>query len=186
MRALASRTGSSRRRFPNDLVRAFSSSRIVLETRPSPQDWPELRGSDQDGAARDVPVFREPFSLRVAGAASSARVIRGSSPRAGRVVGAFSGVEHDHVVALDLESGDELWRAPLGPRFPGTQGAEDGPTSTPCIFEERVFAPGPRGRLVALDLGDGRERWSTDLVRALRCQTWARTGSERPPFPSAA
>ena len=137
---------------------ALSTSATVV------QDWPELRGPTQNGVAPAATVFSKPFDLRVAwrrdlGAGYSAVVVADD-----RVVGTFSDGTDDRIVALDVRSGDVLWSVPFGPTFRGKQGAEDGPSSTPCIAGGRVFAAGPRGRLMAIDLVEGRELWSVDLV----------------------
>ena len=131
---------------------------------PVLQEWPELRGPNQDGAARDVAIFSQPFHLRLAWRRDLGAGYSGVVAVEGRVVGTFSDGTDDQVVALDVSTGDVLWSVRLGPMFPGTQGAEDGPSSTPCIAGGRVFATGPRGRLVAVDLEEGRELWSVDLV----------------------
>jgi outer membrane protein assembly factor BamB/enterochelin esterase-like enzyme len=136
---------------------------LLLSLTTAPQDWPELRGPHQDGSARSD-VFSEPFELRRAwsrdlGPGYSAVVVVD-----GTLVGTFSDGTDDVVVALDAATGAERWRARLGPTFEGNQGSEDGPTSTPCIADGRVFAPGPRGNLLALRLEDGEVLWSVDLV----------------------
>lgn len=128
------------------------------------QDWPELRGPNQDGAIDAAGVFDDPFDLRVAWAQplgsgySNVVVVDGS------LVGTFSDGEEDRILALDAADGRELWRASFGPTFRGQQGSEDGPTATPCVRDGIVFAPGPRGVLLALDLASGRELWSLDLA----------------------
>ena len=134
------------------------------------QDWPELRGPDQDGAVRRVSVYSEPFELRTAWSQALGSGYSGVAVADGVVVGTFSDGTDDHVVALDVETGAELWRFRFGPTYRGQQGSEDGPTSTPCIFEGKVFAPGPRGNLVALDLKSGERLWSIDLAQRFGAQ----------------
>jgi len=83
------------------------------------------------------------------------------------VVTQFSDGEHDYVVALAAADGAERWRHALGPVYRGHDGSEDGPISTPLIGTDVVVALDPRGKLVALDLASGEQRWTTDLVGEL-------------------
>ena len=69
----------------------------------------------------------------------------------------------DYVVALDPETGRDLWATRIGPTYRGHDSSEDGPIATPAIDGADVFAIGPHGLLVALDLKTGRERWRHDL-----------------------
>jgi enterochelin esterase-like enzyme/outer membrane protein assembly factor BamB len=76
----------------------------------------------------------------------------------------FASGEVDVVAALDLKSGDELWRYELGEKYEGHDGSDDGPVGTPTVSKNVVFALGPRGRLVALSLADGKEIWQRELT----------------------
>ena len=96
---------------------------------------------------------------RAVGSAYSAIVVANGS-----VVTMASDHTNDSVIALDEESGDELWREPIAETYPGRNGALDGPVSTPVIDGDVVFALGPFGDLVALDLQTGQKRWSTHLM----------------------
>jgi glucose dehydrogenase len=69
----------------------------------------------------------------------------------------------DYVVALDADTGKDVWATRVGPTYRGHDSSEDGPIATPTIDGTDVFAVGPHGVLVALDLNTGRERWRQDL-----------------------
>jgi outer membrane protein assembly factor BamB len=71
----------------------------------------------------------------------------------------------DFVVALDAATGRERWATPVAPTYKGHDGSNDGPIATPAIDRNQVFALGPHGHLVALQLPNGREQWRHDLVR---------------------
>ena len=77
----------------------------------------------------------------------------------------------DYVVALDTETGNDVWTARVGPTYRGHDSSEDGPIATPTIDGSDVFAVGPHGALVALDLNTGRERWRHDLQTAFGAET---------------
>lgn len=62
------------------------------------------------------------------------------------------------LVALDQDSGRELWKVDLGPFV-----SEDGPGTSPIMFEDMVILnfdqDKPKSFLLALDARTGRERW---------------------------
>jgi enterochelin esterase-like enzyme/outer membrane protein assembly factor BamB len=130
-------------------------------------DWPHLRGPAADGVVRASGAFERGVALRVAWRAPLGPAYSGVAVAGGRVVTMMSDGEHDHVVALDAESGAERWRHALGPVYRGHDGSEDGPVSSPIVARETVFALSPRGTLVALALADGKPRWTLDLVGEL-------------------
>ncbi|HWI20847.1 MAG TPA: PQQ-binding-like beta-propeller repeat protein [Vicinamibacterales bacterium] len=80
----------------------------------------------------------------------------------------------DFVVALDAQTGREQWSVRIGPTYRGHGGSDDGPISTPAIDGNDVFALGPNGQLLAIDLASGKERWRHDLVSAFSADapTW--------------
>ena len=71
----------------------------------------------------------------------------------------------DAIVSMDAATGQERWRAPLGPTHRGHDGSHDGPIATPAVDGTDLFAVGPHGTLVAIDAGTGKERWRHDLVK---------------------
>jgi outer membrane protein assembly factor BamB len=80
----------------------------------------------------------------------------------------------DYVTALDSNTGRELWSVRIGPTYKGHGGSDDGPISTPAVDGNDLFALGPNGHLIAIDVGTGRERWRHDLVRdfSAAAPTW--------------
>jgi outer membrane protein assembly factor BamB len=71
----------------------------------------------------------------------------------------------DYVVSLQAATGRERWRTAVGPTYRGHDGSHDGPIATPAVDGRDVFAVGPHGVVLALDLETGRERWRHDLVK---------------------
>jgi outer membrane protein assembly factor BamB len=53
----------------------------------------------------------------------------------------------------------------VGPTYRGHGGSNDGPIATPAIEGNDLFALGPHGQLIAVDVESGKERWRHDLVR---------------------
>jgi outer membrane protein assembly factor BamB/enterochelin esterase-like enzyme len=127
------------------------------------QDWPRYRGANSDGRLEAPGLFEKDFELSVAwkrplGSGYSGIVVGEES-----LVTMFSDGTSDVVIALDPATGAERWRAVIEETYRGHDGSHDGPIATPLIAEGRVFALGPWGRFVALDLATGKELWSHHL-----------------------
>jgi outer membrane protein assembly factor BamB len=151
------------------MVATLSSTVVALAARParSADDWPQLWGPRVDAAveARTTPgaaglreLWRRPI-----GSGFSGITIVGERGYTGESDGTT-----DHAIAFDVRTGKTLWRAPLGETYRGHDGSRDGPISTPAVASGRVFLPGPRGSLIALDAASGRELWRKDLVGELK------------------
>ncbi len=130
--------------------------------------WPGFRGPLVAGTTRDevVPPTGD-FRLEIAWKQPIGSGYSGISIGAGIVVTMFADGDEDVVAAFDPRTGEPRWRVPLGPSYKGHDGSYDGPTSTPLVHAGRVFALGPRGRLLALEAESGRTLWSIDLVEDL-------------------
>ncbi len=82
----------------------------------------------------------------------------------GRAMTLFSDGKDDVIAAFNTSDGREYWRYRLDETYKGHDGSQDGPLSTPAIWDGRVFALSARGKLVALDAVNGQEIWKSDLV----------------------
>jgi outer membrane protein assembly factor BamB len=123
--------------------------------------WPGLWGPSRTGATagpKTPSAFKELWRKPAAGGYSE--VI--SAGNRAYTLELKNGT--DYAVALDADSGREVWRARIGETYRGHDGSHDGPISTPAIDGSDLFALGPRGHLVALNAADGKERWRHDLV----------------------
>jgi len=68
-------------------------------------------------------------------------------------------------VALDANTGAELWAVDIGPtNYSGGVGYDDGPRSTPAVQNGRVFVLSSFLTLDALDATNGGAIWSKDLL----------------------
>jgi outer membrane protein assembly factor BamB len=131
---------------------------------PSPDDWPGLWGPARNGSAGsalpDAPraldvVWRRPVQGGYSEIAVRGGVAFTMELRAGE----------DFVIALDAATGKDRWALRVGPTYKGHGGSDDGPISTPAVEGDDLFALGPHGHLIAVDVRTGRERWRHDLVR---------------------
>lgn len=136
-------------------------------------DWPGLWGPARNGTAPGKLTIasseRKVLWRRPVGGGYSEVAVHGNR--------AFTMELHDgidYVSALDATSGRELWKVRVGPTYRGHGGSDDGPISTPAIEGNDLFALGPRGQLIALEVASGSERWRHDLVTAFgaAAPTW--------------
>ena len=150
------------------LLRAAAVSAVfaLLATPASPaDDWPQYRGAEGSaGVTTSGLLDRSEVSLKVSWRTKIGSGYSGVVVAHGRVVTMFSDGQSDVLVALNEQSGSELWRYEVGETYGGHDGSHTGPISTPLIAGDVVVALGPRGKLVAVEAVSGEVRWSTDLV----------------------
>ena len=127
--------------------------------------WPGFRGPDVDGVSRSE-GFGGDVGLEIAWKRPIGSGYAGIAVGAGIVVTMFADGDRDVIAAYDPESGDELWRVPIGDGYKGHDGSFNGPISTPLVDGDRVIGLSPKGRLFAVDRADGATVWSVDLVEA--------------------
>jgi outer membrane protein assembly factor BamB len=132
-------------------------------------DWPAFRGGPDLGRApasalpKELNAESNPvWSADLPGRGPSSPIVIGNKA----IVTASSGAKQDrlHVLAFDVESGDQLWER----QFWATGRTATHPTSavasnTPCSDGERIFALFSSNDLVCLDL-DGRLLWYRGLA----------------------
>lgn len=134
-------------------------------------DWPQYRGPNHDGVSSemvrtnwtDAPP-RQIWKIPLEPGLSSFAVGGGKAfTQVRRVV---QGESREVCVALNADTGQELWATPLGVAdYPdGGVGSDDGPRSTPSVDGGRVYVLTTYLRLACLDAGDGGVLWSRDLV----------------------
>jgi len=133
----------------------------------SADDWPQLWGPSVTAAVEAQspagPAGLRELWRRPIGSGFSGITIVGERGYTGESDGTT-----DHAIAFDVRTGKTLWKAPLGETYRGHDGSRDGPIATPAVASGRVFLPGPRGTLVALDAASGRELWRKDLPAELK------------------
>jgi outer membrane protein assembly factor BamB len=150
------------------LVVAHSSG-----SRSAATDWPGLWGPSRNGTTTgEFGSFRrEPDVLwRRAVAGGYSEVVTSG----GRAFTLELRDGSDFIVALDAATGREQWNVRIGPTYRGHGGSDDGPIATPAVDGDELFAVGPHGHLVAVEVATGKERWRHDLPAAFgaTAPTW--------------
>lgn len=131
-------------------------------------DWPRFRGVKQDGISPDSGVLKEwpaggpkkLWSYDEAGAGYSAYSIVG-----GRLFTAGTRGEKLVAIALNAETGAELWVSELGvdDQSGYSAGWGHGPRGIPTFDSGKLYLLGPKGDLYCVDAEGGKVLWSKDL-----------------------
>ena len=149
---------------PMTFAAVFAAGLCATPAHGQPADWPHVRGPGYDGSSADTgladswpaggpPVLWE----RELGQGYSGFVIAD-----GRAFTQFQSRTGQFVVALDPDTGAEVWRRRVGwPWQPA--GAYPGPYATPTWHAGRVYYATPTGTVGCLDAAGGGEVWAADV-----------------------
>ncbi|TAK93266.1 MAG: alcohol dehydrogenase [Verrucomicrobia bacterium] len=150
--------------------RAFRCLFALLCTAASltAADWPQYRGPNHDGSSPEKilktwpaegpkVIWKAPLgpsfgSFAVSGGKAFCFIQR-----------KVDGADKEVAIALDANTGKELWSVPLGKPTYDQQGG-DGPRSTPTVDGDRVYLFGAFQILTCLDAASGKQIWQHDLV----------------------
>ncbi|MCL5097066.1 MAG: PQQ-like beta-propeller repeat protein [Candidatus Omnitrophica bacterium] len=155
-------------------------------------DWPQYRGPDHDGVSTDkildswpVDGPRKLWQVPLTDGFSSFAIGQGKAFTL--VARTIDGQKQEVCVALDLDSGKELWAAPLGQakyEGGGDEGAPDnrggdGPRSTPTIDGDRIYTLSAYLVLTCFEANTGKVIWSRDLLKEYggKIITWENAAS---------
>ena len=138
----------------------------------SAASWTQYRGSNHDATATEPirtnwtaepprVLWRKPlpFGLSSFSVGENRRLYTMARRTSG-------GEQREFCVALNADTGDELWATEVGlADYPhGGVGSDDGPRSTPTIVGDRVITFGSYMNLMCLDAASGDEIWSHELI----------------------
>jgi outer membrane protein assembly factor BamB len=144
---------------------------ILLPTAALAGTWTQYRGSNHDASAGE-PIRTNwnetlpsvlwkkalPFGLSSFSVGDNGRLYTMGRRR-------IATGDTEFCIALDAQTGNELWAAPIGlADYPsGGVGSDDGPRSTPTIDGDHVIAFGSYLNLACLNAATGAEIWKRDL-----------------------
>ena len=132
-------------------------------------DWPQYRGPNHDGSTPEKISLKWPTEGPRQVWKAELGYSFGSFAVAGGKAFCFiqrkvDGQDREVAVALDANSGKELWASPVGQPTYDKQGG-DGPRSTPTVSGGFVYLLGAYQVLSCLDANTGKEIWQRDLVK---------------------
>lgn len=128
-------------------------------------DWPQWRGPDRTDVSRETGLLKtwpadgpkRAWIYDKAGNGYSGPAIAG-----GKLFTMGTRDESECLLALDANTGRELWVAQAGGVFRERRG--DGPRSTPTVDGDRVFAMSGDGILICANVGDGKVLWQQSMT----------------------
>ncbi len=140
---------------------------LALATTASALDWPQWRGPDRTDLSKETGLLKQwpaegpkqVWIFKNAGQGYSGPSIVGGKFF---TLGTRDGQEI--LLALDANTGKELWTHPLGSILGNGWG--DGPRSTPSVDAGKVYALSGPGTLACVSDADGKEVWTTKMSDA--------------------
>jgi len=138
-----------------------------VSTSFAAEDWPQWRGSNRDGISRETGLLQQwpaggpPVVWKTNGLGSGYSTVTIAD---GRIFTLGAERDAEYVIARDVASGKELWRARSGRRYRNGRG--DGPRGAPTVDGNRVYALGGNGDLSVLDVSSGKRVWSINVLEA--------------------
>ncbi len=140
-----------------------------LAGSPPPIDWPQWQGPTRDAVSQERGLLKEwprggpPLAWKVTGLGGGDSAC---SVAAGRIFG-MGNLKGDAVVWARAEKdGKELWVTRIGPAYPQRMPqSKEGPSCTPTVDEDRLYAIGMGGELVCLRVSDGKILWQWSFTR---------------------
>ena len=131
-------------------------------------DWPQWRGPNRDDHSPDTGLLKQwpKEGPKLLWMSKEVGLGYGGYSIVGRqlfTVGLRDNKEF--LLALDANTGKELWAAPIGAKYGEEHG--DGPRMTPTVDGDRVYALGALGGLICANTADGKIVWQKSLVSDL-------------------
>jgi outer membrane protein assembly factor BamB len=146
---------------------ATLSCAMLCSAAANADDWPQWLGPHRDGASPEkIAPWKElkPSWKKPVGEGNSSPIVAGGVVYLHTKV---KGKDAEKVQAFDAKSGDLKWektydKAPFKPLF------GEGPRSTPCVHEKRLFTLGNTGTLCCWNIADGELLWRHDTLKEFK------------------
>jgi outer membrane protein assembly factor BamB len=147
-----------------DAVEGGTKETGVGPSATSSMDWPQWRGPDRTGVSKESGLLqswsadgpRQVWVYKNAGEGYSAPAIVD-----GKLFTLGTRENQECLLALDANTGEELWSARIGPVFRERRG--NGPRGTPTVDADRVYALSGQGDLICANVADGKVVWRSSL-----------------------
>lgn len=127
-------------------------------------DWPQWRGPNRDDNSTETGLLKQwpAEGPRRAWLFDKAGMgYAGFSIAKGKLFTLGTRDGKEILLALDANTGQELWATPVGDIL--TNGWGDGPRSTPTVDGDRVYAMSGQGNLVCASVADGKLVWTKSM-----------------------
>src|SRR5438067_12494118 len=131
----------------------------IVDPTARADDWPQFRGPRRDGVSKETGLLKtwpaagpaQAWAFKNAGVGFSGPAVVGD-----RVYLMGGRGDTEFGFALDAKTGNELWATKIGPLFTWKGNSWNaGPSATPSVDGDLVFALGGQGELVCVKAADG-------------------------------
>ena len=139
-----------------------TESLSTLNSQPSTGNWPQWRGPNRTGYAKDAPTITSlPKELKPVwkidiGGGFAAPVVQGNA-----LIYVDENGSREFAHRVDAATGKEVWKIDYAKMESDEWGA--GPRATPIIDGERVYVQSMNGEFRCLDLASGKTIWQTSF-----------------------
>jgi outer membrane protein assembly factor BamB len=127
-------------------------------------DWPQWRGPNRDDLSKESGLLKswpEGGPQRLWLYTNAGNSYSGPAIVAGKFYTAGTRDNAEIVLALDANTGNELWAAPIGPILDNGWGG--GPRSTPTVHDGQIYALSGKGNLACVNAADGKVIWQKTM-----------------------
>ncbi len=138
---------------------------VSISSLATAADWPQFRGPNRDDISTETGLLKQwPASgpKRVWLFDNAGLGYSGFSVAAGKLFTIGTRDEKEILIALDANTGKELWIAPIGDILGNGWG--DGPRGTPTVDADRVYALSGTGELACVQIADGKLSWKKSMA----------------------
>src|ERR1700746_307522 len=129
----------------------------LLTLTAGADDWPQFRGPKRDGVSKETGLLQKGraggpklmWTYKEAGLGYASPAVVGD-----RLYLSGTRGEDEYLFALDLKQSPpaQLWAVKIGPKFVWKNGWIAGPSSSPTVAGDLVYAQGTNGDLICCDL----------------------------------
>ena len=130
----------------------------------SAADWPQWRGPDRTDVSKETGLLKkwpESGPKQVWLFKNAGLGYAGFSVVGGKLFTMGTRDDQEVLMALDANSGKELWATPIGKVLENNWG--NGPRGTPTVDGDAIYALGGQGTLICAGAADGKVRWSRTM-----------------------
>lgn len=127
-------------------------------------DWPQWRGPNRDDVCKETGLLKqwpEGGPKRVWLSEAGGLGYSGFAVVKGHLFTMGARENEEFIIALDANTGKELWATPIGSKLGNKWG--DGPRGTPAVDGDHVYALCGSGTLACVNFKDGKLVWKTTM-----------------------
>ncbi|HWN96836.1 MAG TPA: PQQ-binding-like beta-propeller repeat protein [Methylomirabilota bacterium] len=128
-------------------------------------DWPQWRGPNRDDVSKETGLLKSwptDGPKRVWIYEKGGNGYSGPAIANGKLFTVGTRDDSEVLLALDANTGKELWAAPLGPILANDWGG--GPRGTPTVDGNHVYALSGKGNLACVTVADGKIVWQKAMT----------------------